>query len=410
MLRHQLPAWSPVSLVSVRGGLAARGDPGVLERLAGALSRELGSDRILLTASGTLALLLALRGARGGPGAGRTSERGDAVGGPIVALPAWGCYDLATAADGAGARVRLYDLDPRTLAPDPESLRFALAAGVEAVVIAHFFGLPVPTAEAAALASDRGALLVDDAAQAGGASLGGRPLGAGGDLGVLSFGRGKGRTGGRGGALLAFGAAGAAALARLDLPGWREQAGGIPEALKLAGQWLLGRPAVYGIPAAIPWLRLGETIYHPPPAVEPMTRFAAGVLLAGAAAVEQENQSRREAGGWWRRSLHDVPGLEQIRLPEGAVPGWLRYPVVVRDDLIPVLASRRFRRMGVMPGYPAPLAELPGFRERILAGGPAGWPGAELLARRLFTLPTHSRAPLADRVRLLAALRRAAGG
>ena len=77
--------------------------------------------------SGTSALTMALRSL------GRA---------PTVALPAYGCFDLATAAIGAGAKVRLYDLDPATLGPLDSSLSEAIEAGIDGLVLAHLYGIP----------------------------------------------------------------------------------------------------------------------------------------------------------------------------------------------------------------------------------------------------------------------------
>ena len=45
-------------------------------------------------------------------------QRRRAVWGAAVALPAFGCFDLATAAVGADVPVLFYDLEPTTLQPD----------------------------------------------------------------------------------------------------------------------------------------------------------------------------------------------------------------------------------------------------------------------------------------------------
>jgi dTDP-4-amino-4,6-dideoxygalactose transaminase len=97
----------------------------------------------------------------------------------------------------------LYDLDPATLSPDPASLDRAMSAGAAALVVAHLYGFAVDLDLAARAAERTGALLIEDAAQGVGGSYRGVPLGKCGSLSVLSFGRGTGRTGGRGGALLA---------------------------------------------------------------------------------------------------------------------------------------------------------------------------------------------------------------
>jgi hypothetical protein len=62
-----------------------------------------------------------------------------------------------------------------------------------------------------------------------------------------------------------------------------------------------------------------------------------------------------------------------------------------------------------MPGYPKPLAHLEGFGGRVRRQPDDAWPGAATLAARLFTVPTHGLAGRADRERLLASIRSAAG-
>src|SRR4029434_8607789 len=111
---------------------------------------------------------------------------------------AYCCYDLATAADGAGADVLLYDLHPLTLGPDWRSFERTLARGATAAVVAHLYGHPVDLRQAQALADSAGSILIEDAAQGVGARYDGRPLGSFGGMSLLSFGRGKGLTGGGG--------------------------------------------------------------------------------------------------------------------------------------------------------------------------------------------------------------------
>src|SRR4029077_10244446 len=74
-----------------------------------------------------------------------------------VALPAYCCYDLATAVDAAGVSFVLYDVEPSTLGPDERSLRAALSAGAGTVVVAHLYGVPVDMNAVHALAGEYGA-------------------------------------------------------------------------------------------------------------------------------------------------------------------------------------------------------------------------------------------------------------
>jgi hypothetical protein len=86
----------------------------------------------------------------------------------------------------------------------------------------------------------------------------------------------------------------------------------------------------------------------------------------------------------------------------GAVPGYLRFPVIARGPA--PFATERARRLGVMPGYPKSLADLEGFRTRIVNQS-EGFEAARMLARQLGTLPTHSRLTPRDIEALLAWLR-----
>lgn len=383
MLSRQLPAHSPVDLPALAAGLAAalRGErSGARGRIRRRLRERFPAEDVLLTDSGTTALALALTGADG------SGEGG--MGG--VALPAYGCYDLATAADAAGVEVSLYDLQPSTLSPDPESVRAALADGASALVVAPLYGVPVEMSFLIELALGAGARVVEDAAQGAGASLGGRPVGSDGDLTVLSFGRGKGITGGGGGALLGVGPGTASILeeARPRLgPGGRGWA-----ALALtAAQWGLGRPALYGLPASLPFLNLGETVYRDPEPPDGMPAACAGVLTRTLDLQEGEAGRRRTHAARLRVAAERSPGLRAVTPPEASRPGWLRFPVIARTpDATSRLTGRRARQLGIVPGYPKPLPNLEGFRQRC-RNADDRFPGAEELASGLFTLPTHGR-------------------
>jgi dTDP-4-amino-4,6-dideoxygalactose transaminase len=387
-LRHQLAVYSPVSL---RAGGRAAGDalrPGADPRAAllASLLGDYAADSGALCGSGTQALQLALLEAR--------RRGGDAP----VALPAFTCYDIASAAVGAGVRVALYDVDPDTLAPDPASLERVLAAGAGVVVAGPLYGVPLEWDALREMAGRHGALLVEDAAQGHGAAWRGRPLGSLGELSVLSFGRGKGWTGGRGGALLARDGA-AADPAALPVPTPADEA---RTAVLVAAQWLLGRPEVYGIPASIPGLGLGETVYHDPSAPAGITRAAAALLRHAQGASRREGAARRANAA---ALLERLPaGARPVRVPAAGEAGWLRLPVRLSGGMQGIARSDRARRLGVAGSYPTTLAEVPQLGA-LLAGPETRWPGAETLVRELVTLPTHSRVTAAERAEILELLR-----
>lgn len=375
-LRAQPPVHSPLRLGAIGSGLRAlaAGGAGADARVEAALRAAYGAAEILLTDSGTSALALALGlAARERPGP--------------VALPAYCCYDVATATDAAGVAFVLYDVEPATLGPDLDSLRRALAAGAGSIVVAHLYGVPVNLPEVEALAREFGAVVIEDAAQGAGIRFGGRPAGALGRYGVLSFGRGKGVTGGRGGALLAN-AADAAPAVREAGAKLRGSRGTARDVVAVAAQWLLARPALYGLPASLPFLRLGETIYRRPWPAARAPAFALGVLSGTLGLAEREAHVRRANA---RRLLEAMgPGgpLRGIVGWEGAEPGFLRLPVLVAEGGRARVRSAEARRLGVWPGYPRSLADLEGFGPRR-CDREGAVPGARELAERLVTLPTH---------------------
>ena len=143
------------------------------------------------------------------------------------------------------------------------SLRSALSPDTAAIVAVHFYGVPVDFHRLRGMLEPTGILIIEDAAQGIGGTLDQRPLGGLGDLAVLSFGRGKGLTSGGGGALYANTAPGQAALSRAG-PELEHASGALRTLASSSAQWLLARPSTYAIPAALPFLKLGETVFRPP--------------------------------------------------------------------------------------------------------------------------------------------------
>lgn len=367
------PAASPLALDTVLAGVRAAvrrsdGEPSAAE----ALQRHLGGADARLLASGTAALTLALRVARDA-----AIARG--VASPWVALPAYGCYDLATAAIGAHLRVRLYDLDPSTLAPDPAALReLAADASCAAIVLVHLYGLPVDVPVIRATLRDGAALIIEDAAQGAGGRWGTAPLGTLGDLGVLSFGRGKGIIAGGGGALVSR---------RFTLPAVPPAANsGLRAAVLSGAQWMLGRPSLYGIPSALPFLGLGETVYKPPVPIAGMPRACAAMLPAALAVAESAAKRRADIVARLRAAAREN-GLEPVEPNPAAAPGWLRCPVLVPGGVTPVQLAAG-RRLGIMPAYPGTLASLPPLRPHR-DDPESAFPGADRLVATLVTLPCH---------------------
>ena len=158
ILRVLPPAHSVLTLSAVFAGVGAlRADSCAIDVLRSRLLERSGAADVELTDTGTSALQLAI------------AHAVVKFPGRPVALPAWACYDVLTAAIGAGAPLLFYDLDPDTLAPDVATLTRLASLTPAAVILVHAFGVPVNLASARRTLPPQ-TVLIEDSAQAHGAT------------------------------------------------------------------------------------------------------------------------------------------------------------------------------------------------------------------------------------------------
>jgi len=380
-LARRPPALSRISLASL--ARAAR-VPDPARVLAARLRDRLGASALWLTRSGREALRAAVAAA-----AQITGRR-------EVLVPAYTCPSVAAACVAAGLRVRLLDLDSRgQLVAD--AISGAEWDSAAACVVDNLFGIPAPIGALAARAAAHGTWLIDDAAQSIGAISPEGAVGSRGDLGVLSFGRGKPLTGLGGGAL-----AWTAVPAAGDPPG---PAPGEP--WSAAVRWALyqlaaSRPA-FGVLASIPALGIGETVYDP--GFERGGIRGASALLALAALCDLDTSARESrerahaiAAELARRGSEFEPLLEAPDC-RGVFP---RLALLAPDPARRDSALRDLRALGATPMYPTPLGEIEDLAAHV--AGSRERPGASRFCSRLLTLPTHAGVGERELVRISAAL------
>ncbi|MFZ9746317.1 MAG: DegT/DnrJ/EryC1/StrS family aminotransferase [Opitutaceae bacterium] len=107
--------------------------------------------------------------------------------GDEVIVPANGYIATWLAVSQVGARPVPCEPDARTYNLDPARVPALLTPRTRAILPIHLYGLPADTAALHALAAPRGLLVLEDAAQAHGARLGGRSVGALGHAAAFSF-------------------------------------------------------------------------------------------------------------------------------------------------------------------------------------------------------------------------------
>lgn len=167
----------------LRSGSLAQGEQ--VRQFEDAIAALLGRRGAVATSSGTSALHLALLAL----GVGPNDE---------VLMPSYTCVAPLHAIGYVRATARLAEIDPATYNLCPEHAGRLLTRRTKAVIVPHMFGLPADLAPMAAWDVP----LIEDCAQAFGATYAGRPVGSTGTVSVCSFYATKVLTTGEGGMLL----------------------------------------------------------------------------------------------------------------------------------------------------------------------------------------------------------------
>lgn len=145
-----------------------------VSRFEESIASYLGVDQAIGLASGTDALVLALRALDIGVG-------------DEVLIPAYTFFATAGTVLSVGARPVFVDIDPRTYEIDVTQLEERITAKTKAVIPVHLYGHPSEMDPILGLAHSYGLTVIEDNAQALGAMYRDKKTGSLGDIGCLSF-------------------------------------------------------------------------------------------------------------------------------------------------------------------------------------------------------------------------------
>ncbi|MGH7783000.1 MAG: DegT/DnrJ/EryC1/StrS family aminotransferase, partial [Candidatus Binatia bacterium] len=145
--------------------------------LKSVVDSELGVQDAILCGSGSLALEIALRAC--------SVHKGDEV-----VIPTFCCTSVVSPIVALGAHPVLADVGDE-LNLTVKTVEAVLTGKTKAIIVPHLFGNPADINGIIGLVHGRGIYVVDDAAQALGATIGEDWLGSFGDAGVFSFGNDK---------------------------------------------------------------------------------------------------------------------------------------------------------------------------------------------------------------------------
>jgi perosamine synthetase len=348
-----------------------------------AFARYVGVRRAFLVGSGTSALYVILKALR------TLSDNNEVV------LPAYMVPTLTLAISRAGLVTRLCEIDRATLNMNPARLGDSVNRKTLAVVPAHLFGFPMDLAPIRTAAAGDSLFVIEDAAQAPGATLGGRPVGGLGDVGFFSLCKGKIISAFRGGVITTdnpdIGSAVERQLRSLPTPG------PLFDLRLLVTLTLLAvaiRPAIYG--ALLPVIgRFKSTTVHTHFEPAGATAFIARLGLDQLDAIDRQVAARVKNGRMLLSGLAGITGVFTPRIITGAVPSFNHLPIVVEDRRI----VERLRTLLLARGidtarmYERPVHQI---YDLGYGGSPDPFGEATFVAERLVVLPTHPLVSAAD--------------
>ncbi len=250
----------------------------------------------------------------------------------------------------AGARPVLVDMDPRSYHLDVAKLEEAISPRTKAIVPVHLYGDPVDMDPVLEIAERRGVMVIEDSAQAHGATYKGRTCGSMGALSGFSFYPGKN--------LGAYGDGGAVTTQSEELAQKIRQIGDHGSLKKYVHEVLGTNSRLDAIQAKILGIKLGH--------------------------LDSWNEGRRRAAAGYRERLG---AFEALQLPierEGHLPVYHLY--VIRSQKVAAIdAALKEAGIGFGYHYPKPVHLQPPFSQLGYTLGDL--PQAELGAEEILSLP-----------------------
>ncbi|MBF0095159.1 MAG: DegT/DnrJ/EryC1/StrS family aminotransferase, partial [Alphaproteobacteria bacterium] len=252
----------------------------------------------------------------------------------------------------SGATPVLVDVDPVTRTMAPEAARAALTPRTKAIVAVHLYGQPCDMDALLTITREHGLFLLEDCAQAQGASHRGRRVGSMGDVGCFSFYPTKNLGAiGDGGAVTAGDAGVAARVRELRQYGWD-----------------------------------AERISRRPGFNSRLDEMQAAVLRVKLPDLDADNARRAVVASRYSRELAGL-GLELPPLVAETVAAHHLYVIATgRRDALKAHLERRGIAAGIH--YAVPAHRHPGYADRVRLPS-AGLPVTDSLVARILTLPIY---------------------
>jgi perosamine synthetase len=303
-----------------------------------------GAERAIATSSCTTALHLALAGLGVGPG--------DEVIVPDFTFPA-----TANVVVQCGAAPVLVDIDPQTFNAPPEAIERAITERTRAIMVVHAFGQCAQMDEIVRIGRQAGIPVIEDAACALGATVGGRQAGALADVACFSFHPRKVITTGEGGMITTNDQALADRMRLLSTHGGRR------------GEF---------------FIEFDEAGYN-----YRLSDVNAAIGLAQMDKLDSILEQRRSLAAAYTASLSSVDGVQPPVTAEGCEHTFQSYVVMLDDGIDRDEVIRRMRAAGVETTLGTYALHREPYFTRTLGIDDASLPNAAQAYAQTLTLPLY---------------------
>ncbi len=373
------PAAAPIPLLDIILSLPACLKPNFLDnQFSHEVCQDFQSKYCFLQSSGKAALTLILLALK------QIYPNRDQV-----ILPAFTCYSVPSAVKRSGLKIKLCDLAPSSFDFDKEKLKEIIDKNKQNKKIlcalpTHLFGCPADVTGIRAIVGPD-IPIIEDAAQAMGETWKDNKLGTLGDIGFFSLGRGKALSTMEGGVIITNRKDLAERIKSLtgSMNGYNS-ADILKFTIKTFLTTFLQSPSLFWFPKALPFLKLGETLWEPDFSLSPLSAFHIKLARGWQKRLARHRRARKKNCTYW-----------QMRLPENLTQvccetdiSMIRFPVLMqtREQRDFALIQSEQLGLGLMPAYPTAIHKIIQLTNEF---SNQQFPQAEDLSKRLLTIPVH---------------------
>jgi len=310
-----------------------------------------------------------------------------------VIIPSYTCYSVAAAVEIAGLTIRICDIDPDTLSYEKDQFDSIDFSKVLCIITANLYGYPDDLSYIESIAKKNGCYLIDDSAQSMNAKQDNRYSGSFGDIGLYSLDKGKNITSLQGGIIVTnndkLNGLISKNIAKLPLPGTTQI---FFEIIKLIVYSILIRPIFYWIPAKLPFLGLGKTIYTTDYLFTQYSKQLSNISYMLFMRIDSITEKRKIIHNKISNILKENKSIRILKsINHSTEPAYLRTAFFIKDTHIrdTIVAKLNTLGIGATTSYPESIAELNEIKHFSLAHNNKASNGI-FVAKHIMTLPNIS--------------------